>query len=125
MHDTALEIGRRFFQTYALGRSGLTVLDVGAQDVNGTLKSVCPTANRYVGLDFVAGKGVDIVITDPYSLPIDNESVDVVVCSSCFEHSEFFWLLFNEIQRVLKPSGIFYLNVPSNGSDLAPVLRTP
>ena len=29
-----------------------------------------------------------------------------------FEHSEFFWLLFNEVMRVLKPSGLFYLSVP-------------
>lgn len=26
-----------------------------------------------------------------------------------------FWLLYLEIMRVLKPTGIFYLNVPSNG----------
>jgi SAM-dependent methyltransferase len=116
MHDTAMEIGAKFFQTYVAGRSGLTVVDVGAQDVNGTLRSVCPPGNRYIGIDFVAGKGVDIVIDDPYSLPVDGESADVVVCSSCFEHSEFFWLLFNEIQRVLKPNGLLFLNVPSNGS---------
>jgi SAM-dependent methyltransferase len=42
--------------------------------------------------------------------------VDVVVSSSCFEHSEFFWLLFNEILRILKPTGLLYINVPSNGS---------
>jgi glycosyltransferase involved in cell wall biosynthesis len=58
---------------------------------------------------------VDVVITDPYNLPLESNSVDVVVCSSCFEHSEFFWLLFIEIQRILKPDGLFYLNVPSNG----------
>jgi SAM-dependent methyltransferase len=116
MHDTAMEIGERFFRTYVNERTGLTVLDIGAQDVNGSLKSVCPPANHYVGVDFVAGKGVDIVISDPYSLPVGDEFADVVVCSSCFEHSEFFWLLFNEIQRILRPNGICYLNVPSNGS---------
>ncbi len=27
-----------------------------------------------------------------------------------------FWLVFNEVLRVLKPSGLFYLNAPSNGA---------
>jgi len=46
---------------------------------------------------------------------LKNESVDVIVSSSCFEHSEFFWLLFNEALRILKPAGLLYINVPSNG----------
>jgi len=115
MHDTAMEIGKRFFDTYAKNRSNLIIVDVGSQDVNGSLRSVAPPNNEYIGLDFVEGEGVDVVITDPYSLPLEDNSIDIVVCSSCFEHSEFFWLLFNDIQRLLKPSGLFYLNVPSNG----------
>jgi SAM-dependent methyltransferase len=38
-----------------------------------------------------------------------------MLSSSCFEHSEMFWLLYLEIMRTLKPGGLFYLNVPSNG----------
>ena len=116
MHDTAIEIGKMFFETYTKNKTGLKIIDVGAQDVNGSLKSVAPPNNQYIGIDFIEGKGVDIVITDPYKLPIEDNSIDVVVCSSCFEHSEFFWLLFNDIQRILKPDGLFYLNVPSNGA---------
>jgi SAM-dependent methyltransferase len=116
MHDTAMEFGSKFFQTYLPDAKGLTIIDIGAQDVHGSLRSVAPSGNKFVGVDFVPGKGVDVIITDPYKLPFDDESVDVVLSSSCFEHSEFFWLLFLEIQRVLKASGLFYLNVPSNGA---------
>jgi len=91
------------------------VLDIGAQDVNGSLKRVVPKGFDYVGVDFVQGKGVDVVLDDPYNLPFDSDSADVVLSSSCFEHSELFWLLFLDILRVLKPGGLFYLNVPSNG----------
>ena len=31
------------------------------------------------------------------------------------EHIEFFWLTYLEILRILKPGGLFFLNVPSNG----------
>ena len=115
MHDTAMKFAEMFFNAYTKDASNLVIVDIGAQDVNGSLRSVSPQNNKYIGVDFVEGRGVDIVITDPYSLPFDDNSVDVCVCSSCFEHSEFFWLLFNDIQRILKPSGVFYLNVPSNG----------
>ena len=83
--------------------------------MRGWMRSVCPTGFRYTGVDFVEGKGVDVVLTDPYELPFDDESADIVVSSSCFEHSEMFWLAYLEIMRVLKPHGLFYLNVPSAG----------
>ena len=116
MHDTAMDFGARFFNAYTKGAQGLVIVDIGAQDVNGSLKSVSPANNKYIGVDFAKGSGVDIVIEDPYSLPFETNSVDVCVSSSCFEHSEFFWLLFNETLRVLKPTGLLYVNVPSNGS---------
>lgn len=94
----------------------LTVLDIGAQDVNGSLRQFCPLNAKYVGVDFVNGVGVDVVLTDPYKLPFDDNSADAIVSSSCFEHSEMFWLLFLEAMRVLKPSGLLYLNAPSNGN---------
>lgn len=111
-----MEIAGLFFKTYCKDLSAIKVVDIGSQDVNGSLRSVAPANCEYVGVDFQEGKGVDVVIDDPYSLPLADNSADVVVCSSCFEHSEFFWLTFLEIMRILKPGGLLYLNVPSNGS---------
>jgi len=116
MHESAMEFGAAFFDIYMKDVKGLTIVDIGAQDVNGTLKSVSLSDNNYIGVDFIPAKGVDIVIKDLYSLPFDDSSVDVVVSSSCFEHSEFFWLLFNEMLRILKPDGLIYINAPSNGT---------
>lgn len=116
MHDTAMQYAAAFFNTYLKDSAGLTIVDVGSRDVRGSLRSVAPANNSYLGLDFVAGKGVDVVIANPYLLPFDSETIDVVVSSSCFEHSEFFWLLFNETLRILKPAGLLYINSPSNGA---------
>jgi SAM-dependent methyltransferase len=110
-----MENGKFFFDTYVKPLNQATVADIGAQNVNGSLKDVFPENATYIGVDFVQGKGVDIIIDDPYKLPFEDNSLDAIVSSSCFEHSEFFWLLFNEIMRVLKPTGLFYLNAPSNG----------
>lgn len=115
MHVSALKTGQLFFETYAAHLGPATVVDIGAQDINGSLKEVCPPNLKYIGVDFVPGAGVDVVLQDPYSLPFADSSTDVIVSSSCFEHSEMFWLLFLEILRILKPDGVFYLNAPSNG----------
>ncbi|MDR1425253.1 MAG: methyltransferase domain-containing protein [Azoarcus sp.] len=123
MHPSALFHGKTFFETYcpqaarALGTppgTPLRVAEIGSQNINGSLRDVCPTGTQYTGLDFAAGNGVDIVLDDPYTLPLGDASADIVVSSSCFEHSDFFWLVFLEVLRILKPGGVFYLNVPSN-----------
>ena len=109
---------RGFFSTYSkfFTDTTVSVVDIGAQDVNGSLRQVCPQSFKYIGVDFQKAKGVDIVLQDPYKLPFDDESIDIVVTSSCFEHSEMFWLSYLEILRVLKPTGILYLNAPSDGA---------
>ena len=115
MHRSALTYGKLFFETYASLFDEGTVLDVGSRNVNGSLKDICPTHLQYLGVDTVEGHGVDVISTDPYKLPFENESINIVISSSCFEHSELFWLLYLEIMRVLKPEGVFYLSAPNNG----------
>lgn len=116
MHPSAMANGKRFFDTYVSRLGGVTVMDLGSQDVNGSLRQAAPPGVKYIGVDFVEARGVDVVLTDPYQLPFDDESIDVVVCSSCFEHSEMFWLVFLEVLRILRPGGLLYLNVPANGA---------
>lgn len=117
MHESAMKYGKLFFNTYCpqLQNPLLKIVEIGSQDVNGSLRSVAPESAEYVGLDFVEGDGVDIIISDPYKLPVQDKYADIVVTSSCFEHSEFFWLVYLEALRILKPNGLLYINVPSNG----------
>lgn len=112
MHDSAYNTGRVFFEIYC-NTGQLTVVDIGSQDVNGSLRDHAKENVNYIGLDFVAGRNVDIVLTDPYKFPIETNSVDRVVSSSCFEHSEMFWLTFLEGLRILKPNGVMYINAPA------------
>lgn len=116
MHDTGMQNGKRFFETYVAPLDSATILDIGALNVNGSLRELCPPRAKYIGADVVSGKDVDVILDDPYKLPFADESVDVAVSSSCFEHSEMFWLLYLETMRVLRPAGLFYLNAPSNGT---------
>ncbi len=117
MHKSALKYGEIFISTY-LNRGDahqLRIVEIGSLDINGSLRQFSPVNAIYVGVDFVSGPGVDILIADSYQLPFESDSVDSVICSSVFEHSEFFWMLFLECLRILKPDGLLYVNAPSNG----------
>lgn len=76
----------------------------------------------YHGLDLREGNNIDIVVESPYDWKeIDDTSYDLVVTGQAFEHIEFFWLTLEEIKRVLKPGGLFFIIVPSTG----PVHKNP
>ncbi len=83
MHQTALDAGRLFFECY--WREGFDrILDVGGIDVGGgSLRSVAPPGATYIGVDMVAGKGVDLVLADPYAYPFPDGHFDGVISTSC------------------------------------------
>jgi SAM-dependent methyltransferase len=114
MHDTAYELGRAFFSLYAKPNM-TTALDIGAMDVNGTLRDFCPPGVKYIGVDIAPGKGVDQVIESARRLPFEDDSFDLAVSSSCLEHDPLFWVTFLELMRVIKPGGYAYISAPSNG----------
>jgi SAM-dependent methyltransferase len=113
MHPSALKSGKQFFEKYAIRGS---IVEIGSCVVGGgSLRDVSPAGCKYLGLDICEGPGVDVAMPDPYSFPILDGCADCVVCSSVFEHVEFFWLTFLEMVRVVKVGGLIYANAPSNG----------
>ena len=68
---------------------------------------------EYIGLDIKPGTNVDLVVKDPYKwTEIEDNTYDLVISGQAFEHIEFFWLVFEEMVRVLKPNGYMCLIVP-------------
>lgn len=118
MHASAYRTAQQFFQVYGTVLNKGTVLEIGSRQVaeaHRTLRSLCPPQLEYIGADLDPGLNVDLILPDPYRFPLTDSSVDVVICTSVFEHSAFFWQLFEETLRVLKPGGVLYVNAPSNG----------
>ncbi|UGX87682.1 methyltransferase domain-containing protein [Phyllobacterium meliloti] len=115
MHDTARRAGAAFLNSYVDPAQKVRLLDVGAMDVNGSLRSAAPSAVEYVGVDLEAGPGVDIVYNIGDPLPVEDNSFDLCVSTSCFEHDPLFWQTFLNVVDALKDGGYFYLNAPSNG----------
>ena len=115
MHPSSQQNFNLFCDVYLEILKPRKILEIGSLDVNGSIRNTCPKYAEFVGVDLEAGQGVDIVIDNPYYLPFPNGTFDCIVASSVFEHSNFFWELFNEIMRVLSPGGLVYINAPSNG----------
>ena len=114
---------RRYVQGGAMAaQQSVTVLDIGGADVNGSFRSVFNDPKfRYLTADLAAGPEVSITLEDPYKLPLDDASIDLVLSGQMLEHCEFFWLSFAEMVRVLKPGGYIFLIAPSKG----PIHRHP
>ena len=91
------------------------ILEIGSYQVEGQadildLRSMFP-GKDYVGTDFRAGPGVDLV-ADVEKLSLPDASVGTVIALSTFEHVEQFWLGFKEVERVLRPDGVFVVASP-------------
>ena len=106
--------------------SGLTILDAGAG--NGNKKIFCQHLNyisqdiaQYVGVEETGGlhtgevdySKLDIV-SDIINIPLNDESLDAILCVEVIEHVEDPLLVFKEFQRLLKKNGILILTAPFN-----------
>jgi hypothetical protein len=123
MHHTSYQAIQKCVRSYVtdefLSRGIATVLDLGSYAVseNGTYKPIFsdPSKYHYIGIDMVAGPNVDLVLTDPYRIPLHDGFADIVVSGQMFEHCEFFWLTFKEMVRMMHPEGYIFLVAPSAG----------
>ena len=96
----------------------LSLVDLGSYDVNGSYRLLFNMQNvLYRGIDLEAGPGVDIVLASPYHFPLQTHSVDLIVSGQAFEHIEFFWRTWLEMNRILRPGGMIFLIAPSRGSE--------
>jgi SAM-dependent methyltransferase len=94
----------------------LTVVEIGSEEFNGAYRHIFADDRfAYIGCDRAPGPGVDVVLDDPYKLPLPDASADIVLSGQMLEHCEFFWLSFGEMLRVLRPDGYLFLIAPSGG----------
>ena len=125
MHRSSFMKMQYFKDTYLNPSQDLKILDIGSFDKTGDYNYGLILNEKkwtYHGLDLRAGNNIDIVVENPYHWnEIEDETYDLVVSGQAFEHIEFFWLTLEEVKRILKPGGLFFLIVPSTG----PVHKNP
>lgn len=94
------------------------VLEIGSRDVNGSVRALFIDAH-YVGLDILAGVGVDVVSQPSLYVASHRKTFDCVVCCETLEHDpEPFETIKAARAALVDDGGIFILTT-------ANVNRTP
>lgn len=105
MHPNSMRLMSDFVNQHSHKIQGARVLDVGAQDINGSYKGLFDGCAEYVGCDILPGKGVDVIVEDMDRLPFEDASFDFVISGQTLEHAAHPWILMKEMARIVKPGG--------------------
>jgi SAM-dependent methyltransferase len=99
-------------------KSNLKIMDVGGRDLSversyySILKSY---ASEYHIADICNGPNVTHLMSEPYSIPSDDEYYDLIVSGQTLEHVKNPFRLVSEMKRILKTNGHMILIAPSTG----------
>lgn len=89
---------QRLRETVPEAFTGVSVLEVGSLDINGTVRDFFDSTD-YVGVDVAPGKGVDVVAQGE-DLDYKDNSFDIVISAECFEHNPQWVATFQNMWRM-------------------------
>ena len=86
------------------------ILEIGSRNVTGFDHRAGFAQSDYTGFDIHAGKNVDVV-GDAHELSkyFTDKKFDLVFSASTFEHLAMPWVVAAEINKVLKPGGVVFV----------------
>ncbi len=100
---------QRFSEIFA---SAGNILEVGSQDINGTVRGFFPSDTNYLGIDLGIAKCVDWVVPGEL-IELPDHWADIVISTECFEHCKDWDKVFINMIRILKPGGLCILTCAS------------
>jgi 2-polyprenyl-3-methyl-5-hydroxy-6-metoxy-1,4-benzoquinol methylase len=103
---------------------GMVVLDIACGSGYGT-KMMAKNARKVFGVDIdpatidyaranFSAENIEYLVGDGVDIPVDTESIDVVVTFETIEHIADYKKFIAEIRRVLKPDGVVIVSTPND-----------
>lgn len=112
MHWEQIQFVRSVKQLYPAFFEGVSVLEIGSYNVNGSIRSEF-SAKSYVGVDLIAGPGVDVVASG--HLFASDATFDVAISTECFEHNPCYAETFRNMVRHVRDGGMVLFTCASDG----------
>jgi SAM-dependent methyltransferase len=83
----------------------MKILEVGSQNINGTVRHFFPAANNYLGIDLGIADSVDWVIPGEL-IELPDGWADITVSTECFEHCRDWNNVMLNMIRITKSRGL-------------------
>ena len=90
------------------------ILEVGSQNINGTVRDIFANHVNYLGIDLGQGKDVDLVIPGEL-VELPDGWADIAISTECFEHAENWRDILLNMIRITKPQGLVLLTFAGKG----------
>jgi len=90
------------------------ILEIGSQNINGSVRDFFPVAREYLGIDLGLAKDVDWTIPGEL-IELPNGWADVVISTECFEHCRNWDRVLINMIRVSKPGGLILVTCAGIG----------
>lgn len=116
MHESVMNFGRRMIERGMV--RGKAVVEVGSQNINGSLRSVVEALNpgSYLGFDQVTGDGVDLLIEPGREASVlPAAAFDLVICTEVLEHAREWRDVVRLLKHLAKPEGYLLVTTRSPG----------
>ena len=90
------------------------ILEIGSQNINGTVRDFFKNADQYIGIDLGAADGVDWTIPGEL-IELSTGWSDVTISTECFEHAQGWADVFLNMIRITRPTGLIIITCASDG----------
>lgn len=92
----------------------MRILEVGSYDLNGTVRDFFRDAKTYVGVDLIAGPGVDRVISG-HEIDLGSDTLDLAMSCESLQHNPYWFETFQNMTRLTRPGGLVVFTCGSRG----------
>lgn len=115
MHDAAYQWVAKIAEARSVQQDGrlAVAVELGAYNVNGSVRDLFPSVTQWTGVDVRPGPGVDVVLpAEEYRADVP---VDLVVCTEVLEHTPNWREIVQNAYFMLRPRGVFIVTAASTG----------